>query len=340
MGLTSAAQGASGTAAADLWTTLTGLMTVAGWTFVEQASAVQAGTDAGTNIPVEVWTNADADVVLLAEVDDTLHHLRFRCAEAYDVGTHKVRHPCPGNNSATSMTPKFDDSVDTALLTIFQALSTTSKVGWVDIPVSNGGFNYVAGANADEVVLATSTAPFNWLHLGHVPPADNLSPASSIVFLGGCAVVSGTCISWTISSSAGNYRVSREPNNGAVAMQGPFCYVADGVSSVSDSVNAGAGGQPGTSHKWLAAMAGFPAYLHNASASPATARSRTHLCKLGSMALVGHDTVAIIEGLTRVGDTVTIDGAVHYALGPTHLVSSATPYDIQCKILCAKDSAF
>jgi hypothetical protein len=341
--LTSANQAASGTAAADLYATLTALMTAAGWTHLEQATAVQAGTDAGTNIPVDVWQNADESCVIMIEVDDTLHHLRFRVSEGYDVATHKLHYPCPGNQSNTSMTPKFDDSVDTALLTIFQNPGTTSKVGWVDIPVSNGGFDYVAGANGEEIVLATSSSPFNWLHAGHIPDADNYSPCSSICFLGGNATVSVTCISWTMSSGAGsgNYRVSREPNTGAVAFAGPFCYISDGVSSVSDDVNAGAGGQPGLSHKWLAAMAGYPAYLHGGSTSTGEARIRTHLARLSSMALVGHDTVAIIQTLTTIGDTITIDGELYYALGGNHIgVGSSTPYNVQCKIQCVKASAF
>lgn len=339
MALTSASQGASATPATDLYTTLAALMTT--WTLVETATAGQAGT---TDI-VKVWRNSTTKVYVLIEVDDTNARLRFRCSEGYDATTHTVIHPCPGVQSNTANTPNANDSVtateDANDVTIFQAQGTTSKVGWVNIPVSAGGFNYVVGANDNEVVLSTSATQQNWVHAGRIPAADLFSPDSTIVFLGGRATLTDTNVSWTMAAATGwgNYRVSREPNQGAVALSGAFCYIGEAVSTQQDGVALGLGGQPGFNHKWLTSFAAYQAYLHGSHNTVANSGIRTHLGKLASMAVCGHDSVSAIAAATTVGDTITVDGTIYYSLGPSHIVSNAIQ-QWQCRIMLAKSSAF
>lgn len=443
MALTSGSQGATGTPAGTFYTTLTGLMTSAGWTLLETATAAQAGNtgDANENVPVNVWKNGDTShagtvFVLISQGETATPRLRFRVCEEYAkvqtitlttpaagnsfkltyltaegatafvVGTnctaaaiqaalrtatgdtlltvsgstdtgpftvtftnefkndlltatsvtggtlavavtndHKMQYPCPGNQSNTSMTPGADDGVASGPHTIYQSVSTTAKVGWMDIFVSAAGFNYVAGANAYEVVVTTSASQQNWFHGGLVRTADNLSPSSSLCFLGGRATVSGTNCSWTMGASSGygNYRVSRQPNQGANGYAGAFCYVSDTVFGAQDDVDAGAGGQPGLSHKWLANFAAHPAYLHNTGTSWTGdgCQIRSHLCQLSSMMLIGHDTVALMAAGSAVGDTVSIDGETYYLFGPTHIViSSSVMPQSQCKIACFKSSRF
>jgi len=340
MALTSSSQGASATPATDLYGTLNALMTT--WTFVETATLAQAGTTAD----VKVWRNSTTKVYVLIEVDDANARLRFRCSEGYDSGTHTIIHPCPGNQSNTAITPNANDSVpgseDADNLTIFQAVSTTSKVGWVTIGTSAGGFSYVMGANDNEIVLTTSTSPKNWVHLGRIPAADNFSPATTIVFLGGNAGITGECVSWTMTSTlgSGNYRVSREPNQGAVSLTGAFCYFSETIAGFTCGTNAGFGGQPATAHKWLTSMAAYQVYLHNASTTALVTSIRSHLAKLPSMAITGHDTVAIMNAASAVGDTLTIDGTTYYTLSADHIVASNTGLEKQCRLMTAKSSAF
>jgi len=340
MAITSSSIAASGTPATDMYTALTGLMTT--WTHVEQVSAANAGT---TDI-VEVWRNSTSKVYVLIEVDNTNARLRFRCSEGYDAATHTVIHPCPGVQSNTAQTPNANDSVtgteDANDVTIFQATGTTSKVGWVEITVSAGGFNYVAGANDDEVILSTSPSRVNWVHAGRVPAADNFTPDTTIVFLGGRATTTlNQNVSWTIvaGTSLGNYRVSREPNQGANALTGAFAAQIDSIQK-SNEVAAAWGGQPGTAHKWLTNMVAYQAYLHGGVGSAQNAAIRSHLCKLSSLAVAGHDTHTILETGLAVGDTVTVDGTTYYILGTNTSVISLAGLAVQSRLVLAKDGAF
>jgi hypothetical protein len=350
MALTSAFQPASATPAADLYDAVTAIMLAASWVHVEQASASDAGNtgDAVENVGVDVWRNATSTVFLLITTDESgtaPPRLRFRCAESYTAGSdHKVQFPCPGFSSGASITPTAADAVDAGLLTIYQAVASGQKVGWVDIPVSGGGFEYVCGANADEVVLATGAVFPNWMHAGRLDGGNvNLSPSSSLVFLGGCAVTNAQCVSWSVAigSGTGDYRTSREPNQGAVALTGAFCYATAGPSSVEMCPQAGAGGRFGVAHMWLKSFAGYRAYLHSASNTIASAAIRTHLGKLGSMALFGHDTPATLGPTVKAGDAVTIDGDLHYVLGLNHVnVNAGVGLSFQTQVICARDDAF
>lgn len=442
MALTSAAQAASGVPAGTFYTTLTGLMTTAGWSLLETATAAQAGNtaDANENVPVNVWKNKGASTaaevyVLIAQGETATPRLRFRVCEEYAkvqtitlttpaagnsfkltyltaegatafvVGTnctaaeiqaalrtatgdtlltvtgttdtgpftvtftngfhndlltatsvtggtlavactndHKMQYPCPGNHSATGVTPGADDGVSAGPHTIYQTVSTSSKVGWVDIYVAAGGFNYVCGANANEVVVTTSASQQNWGHFGRIPAADNLSPSSSITFCGGRATGTANInVSWTMSTSNGwgNYRTSRMPNQGANAMYGPFAFISVSVYPGPYKLGIGAGGQPGLAHKWLANMAAHPVYLHNAGTTGTDYAARTHLAKLSSLMLIGYETVAVCETKSAVGDTISVDGSTYYLLGPTHIVAAAGgPPQWQCHIACAKSTAF
>jgi hypothetical protein len=243
------------------------------------------------------------------------------------------------------VTPAANDSVtateDADNVVIFQAQGTTSKVGWVNIPVSAGGFNYVTGANDNEIVLATSPSKPNWVHAGRIPAADNFSPDTTIVFLGGRAGTTDNNVSWTMASTTGhgNYRVSREPNQGAVALAGAFCYVSESIVPIR-GVSVNWGGAPGTAHKWLTNMAAQQAYLHSTANTIANTVIRTHLAKLSSFAVAGCDTPLQIDTQVAIGDTVTIDGATYYMLGGTHIIGGNDGLDYQCRHMLAKSSAF
>lgn len=256
-------------------------------------------------------------------------------------------YPCPGMNSSSTFTPAADDSVNGNISTaLYQSAGTNAITGYVDMFVSAAGFGYVMGANANEVVLATGTPSLGWMHCGRVVPADNLSPSSTVCFLGGRASSTGVNVGWTLSTTAGgNYRTSRQPNQGANSMTGPFCFYigasAELIVPYNVSGAAGYGGQQGTAHKWLANQAAQVGYLHAAGNVRAEAAVRTHLCKLSNTAVTGWDTMVNVQGQATIGDTMTIGGVTYYLVGPTHLYTSGASGAVMYpRMMCIKSTAF
>jgi hypothetical protein len=362
MAITSAVKASSATPAGDFYTLVTGVMTTGGWTLLDTLTAAEAGNtgDASENVVVPVWGNtasiATATCFIYISTNESgtaPPRLRFRVSEGYDdTGVQPGPiHPCPGYASNQSNTPASNDSVGSSEtsdnVVLYQATGVSQKVAWVDVAVSANGFSYIIGANAFEVVVATSVISgaaggVQWFHGGKARTTESLSPSTVICYIGGQhSQEVGKCTSWpvTANTNIGAYRVSREPNTGAVATIGAFCYSLDAVMP-RRAINVAWGGAPGVAHKWLTSMAGYTGYLHGAHNTVSLGAIRSHLTKLSSIATVGYGSVATMRDAVSIGDTVTINGSTYYMLGTNDILSTTAGIDFQCNIVCAKSSAF
>jgi len=362
MAITSSVQASSATPAGDFYTLVTGVMTTGGWTLLDTLTAAEAGNtgDASENVVVKVWGNtasiATATCFIYISTNESgtaPPRLRFRVSEKYDdTGAQPgPYYPVPGVSASVANTPAANDSVtgteNADNLVLYQAASTTQKVGWVDVAASANGFSYIIGANAYEVVVATSVvfsanSTNYWFHGGVFRSAEAYTSSTTMCYIGGNHTASGARgTSWdaVADGNIGCYRTSRDPGTGANSTVGVFSYGAGSVVPLL-GVNAAWGGQPGAVHQWLTAFAAYQVYLHNVSTTAANRVRRTHLAKLSSMAIFGSATVAAAFPLVSIGDTISISGVTYYIVGPTEIVGSTAGTAWQCQVICAKSSAF
>ena len=332
MAIVTGSQGASATPATDLYTTLTTAMGLVGWTYIEQATAAEAGTTAAC----EVWASASTTgpasniytgCLVLIEVDDTNSRLRFRCVEKYDTSAAgapaaQVARPCPGNDSSTSQTPTVNSAyagADTTYVTIFQAQGTSSKVGWVNIPTGGGGFAYLYGVLADDILLANNSGSDNFVIAGLTTAngawVSPLVAGEAGVYLGGRMSTTDNNVSWTqtAASKSGNIRTSREPLNTGQALQGAFCFGADYLfPGVSQSAASNAAmGTLTTNHLYHSAIVVSPCYVHGWGSTASPGAGRSHRAALtGFIVTLGTEP--------QYGNTVTSDGIAYILLGVTN----------------------
>jgi hypothetical protein len=361
MAITSSALASSATPAGDFYTIVTGIMTTGGWTLLDTLTAAEAGNtgDASENVVVRVWGNtasiATATCFIYISTNESgtaPPRLRFRVSEKYDdTGVQPgPYYPVPGTSSSASQTPASNDSVtgteNANDLVLYQAASTTQKVGWVDVNCSPNGFAYLVGANAYEVVVSTSVvgaSGYNaWFHGGVFRTDENFTNSTTMCYIGGQHVASnGRATSWDVvtNTNIGAYRVSREPSNGAIAIVGGFTHILGAVVP-QRSVNVGWGAYLGTAHKWLTSMAAYQGYLHHASSTLLVSAIRSHLAKFTNIAVAGQGTVVVIMAAVIIGDTLTLNGSTYYVLGGNDIVSNTDGQDYQCTLVLAKSSGF
>lgn len=310
MALTTGSIGATATPADALYDVITPLLTAAGWVYVEQVSAV----DAGTTAIVEVWRNAASDCYVLFEVDDTNARLRIRCSEQYNSATNKVKYPVPGNAVGTAITPTVNYAVSEAEETIFQAQGTGQKVGWINIPTSAGGYSYWLGVNSNTVLVANNSGGV--AHWGVAGRLETLCPTAdtTTVFLAGRGVTDND-VSWTTSASAfGNTRTSREPLT-TTSAAGNFCYHMDHTWPCRGGTAVG--GNPTTPHKWQTLMVVSPVVLHGLI-SNAYSDTRDH------RAVMTGFIVFVSSTDYPSGDTITAEGVVYTLVGHAGPMNGST----------------
>lgn len=209
----------------------------ASWVFIETSTAATQGT----NGDVSVWRDPTSRFVIALEPSGQF--LKFRAAEAYNTANDKFNQPCSGTPSLTAQTPTANSTVTDTEAVI--SVLTVANMGWMNVPISPQGAQYVIDVTADRLVVATTwdlgTSSSNYrsgfAFVGHATSLFQAVGDTHPLFLGGTpggssaqtlnALLPGVNWQTSTATSHSGWQSSRAPGQGAVAATNPFTYTLD-----------------------------------------------------------------------------------------------------------------
>jgi hypothetical protein len=330
--------GVDATPATTLYNLLaTALLANGNWT--EQADSPVSAANAGTTDIVRVWkcTGGVADFYVFIEVDNTNLRLRFRLAETWNTGTHRLQQPAGGGTTAaatdtTSVTPTANGTVTDADTTIG---STNPNVSFVQLNVLGTAFNYLYEVRDNLLTVSTRVSSVNYYCVVgcFTSLVQALSDTSPLVLLGHPANtgMSGTVESANASNSG---RFTRLPGFGAVAQTGAFNCAALPLlmpirSGAALTANANTFSSIGgtVSNPWFSNHLVMPIILHGMTAG-ALGNRRGMRGTLPDF-LGGYFTN---EPASAGVDTLTVNGSTYYPLGLCRDIGSGASWSLYLAI--------
>lgn len=347
MALTTGAQAASATPAADQYTLIAAALTAASWTHIHQISAAVAGT---TDI-VEVWKSPATTVVgavhtgciLYFEVDNTNARIRVRASEIYDdaaAGTPASRLKFPAAGVAGALITITPSASAAVLDTFGTVLGAGANVGYIEVNTSAAGFDYWLGANANTFVyFSNGGGAINQCVAGKLQYAGDKNTAQggvAVYILGNGKTITTGTTSWALNSSGSNgswstARTSREPGRASTSTIVAFAYAVGGSTWGVTHLSAASvypSGSPGFPNLFYTHTVMYPAWLHGAagggpsSSGTSSGANRANLAPLSEFIVSYSNTNAPgdptpSQHLT-IGDTVTgSDAETYTAMGVT-----------------------
>ncbi len=320
MAVTTGTSGVDATPATTLYNALATAMTTNGnWT--EQSDSPVSAANAGTTDIVRVWkcTGGVANFYVFIEVDNTNLRLRFRLAETWATGSHRLQQPAGGGTvttttDASSITPTANGTVTDTDTTIG---STNPCVAFVELKVLGTAYNFLYEVRNNLITVATKVTGTNHYVIAgcFTSLVQAISDTSPLVLLGhpNNTGMSGTA---GAGSASNNGRFTRLPGFGASAITGAFaCAATPIMCQMFNGGGSGAAGNffssiaGGTSNPWFTNHLVCPVIIHGMESNTYGSR-RGFRGSLPDFVSGYYTTEPAV-----MTDTITVGGVTYYPLG-------------------------